>query len=249
MPRTSARSNAPPQWSDEPIKEIVLPRESGSHGDVLAAIGLAGLLELAAQDRRVRVERRGPGFAVILHRPRRPSELTTIPHAAGYKYLQSRSAVALPTGVTAADAVDYQATRDEIAGLRLRESELHAKRSQTKDPIEQQHYQDAITALREQWRISPQEWRRYPPYLVLQGHETANKLLTEIVRLPADELSSLVRRALAALAEQRPSEVDWKVSTVQLFSPNAAKGYARLKPDSTSRGDKTKDAWADPFME
>lgn len=41
----------------------------------------------------------------------------------------------------------------------------------------------------------------------------------------------------------------WKVNTVQVFLPNAAKGYARLKPDSTGRGDKTKDAWADPFLE
>jgi len=36
---------------------------------------------------------------------------------------------------------------------------------------------------------------------------------------------------------------------VQLFNPQAAKGYARLKPDSTGRGDKTKDAWAVPFLE
>ena len=32
-------------------------------------------------------------------------------------------------------------------------------------------------------------------------------------------------------------------------APLAAKGYARLKPDSVGRNDKTKDAWADPFVE
>lgn len=249
MPKATVRSNAPPSRSDEPIREIELPRDSGTHGDVLAAVGLAELLGDAARDRRVRIENRGASFAVVPSRARRPSELTAIQHTPGYKFLQSKSAVARPGIVTAGNAIDYQATRDEIAALRLQESELHAKRNQTRNPAERQRYQEAIDALRQQWSIPPQEWRRYPPYLVLQGHETANKLLTKIVGLPEEEFRDVVQGALSALASNQPTGVAWDVSTVQLFSPNAAKGYARLKPDSTGRGDKTKDAWADPFVE
>ena len=36
---------------------------------------------------------------------------------------------------------------------------------------------------------------------------------------------------------------------VQLFNPHAAKGYALLKPSGTNRGDRTKDRWAQPFVE
>ena len=249
MPSTVVRDSAPRDRRDDPIQEIVLPRETRTHGDILAAVGLAELLETVAHDRRVRVEHHGADFAVVLSRPRRPSELTDIPHTAGYKYLQSKSAVALPSGMTAGDAIDYQASRDEIATLRKEESELHAKRAQTKDPVERQRLEEAIGELRQRWPIEPQQWRRIPPYLMLQGHETANKLIEEIAGLPAVDFGEMVQSGLSAMAERRPTKLGWKVSTVQLFSPNAAKGYARLKPDSTSRGDKGKDAWADPFVE
>jgi hypothetical protein len=36
---------------------------------------------------------------------------------------------------------------------------------------------------------------------------------------------------------------------VQLFNPHAARGYALLKPSGTNRSDKTKDRWAEPFLE
>jgi len=36
---------------------------------------------------------------------------------------------------------------------------------------------------------------------------------------------------------------------VQLFNPQSAKGYALLKPNGTSRSDRTKDQWAEPFLE
>jgi hypothetical protein len=36
---------------------------------------------------------------------------------------------------------------------------------------------------------------------------------------------------------------------VQLFNPHAAKGYALLKPSGTNRKDRTKDRWAEPFIE
>jgi hypothetical protein len=36
---------------------------------------------------------------------------------------------------------------------------------------------------------------------------------------------------------------------VQLFHPHSGKGYALLKPTGTDRSDKTKDRWAEPFLE
>ncbi len=36
---------------------------------------------------------------------------------------------------------------------------------------------------------------------------------------------------------------------VQLFNPQAAKGYALLKPSGTNRDDKTKNKWTEPFLE
>src|SRR5262249_28213071 len=36
---------------------------------------------------------------------------------------------------------------------------------------------------------------------------------------------------------------------VQLFNPQSAKGYALLKPAGTNRSDRTKDRWAEPFLE
>jgi hypothetical protein len=36
---------------------------------------------------------------------------------------------------------------------------------------------------------------------------------------------------------------------VQLFNPHAAKGYAMLKPAGTNRSDRTKDRWAESFVE
>jgi hypothetical protein len=56
-------------------------------------------------------------------------------------------------------------------------------------------------------------------------------------------------QAFAALRDGAASGLDWKATTVQLFTPTAAKGYSRLKPDSTDRNDKTKDRWADPLTE
>jgi hypothetical protein len=247
MPKTPARSNAPP--ADDPIQEIVLARESGTHGDVLAAIGLAELLADVTGDRRVRVKSRGARFAVILSRPRRPSGLVVTTPAPGYEYLQSRSNVALPKEVLPAQAVDYQTVRDTIKALREQETELHRNIAATQDEAQRQIFREQLHELRQQWPRPPSEWRRYPPYLVLGAHDTANKLLQQIVRLPEDEVRNTVQAAIAALARQGPSGVGWRVKTVQLFTPNLAKGYGRLKPDSTERNDPTKAAWADPFLE
>ncbi|MCC7367683.1 MAG: hypothetical protein IT306_04640 [Chloroflexi bacterium] len=293
MPRNAAPATAPPPLLDDPIDKIVLPRETGSHGDVLAVVGLADFLRNATGDRQVSLKQLETAFAVTLAQPRRPSEIAASPIHPGYRYVQpksgsakpekmideaeaneaeaaeaqvsdeqpkasgakrrtSKSAKTLPASVLPGDVVDYQADRTAINEFRVRETELRKTLVAAKTDEQKQAIREQINALGQEWpaSVSRQDWRRYPPYLMLQGHETANKLFSDLVE-PENEATvrATVQAALVALAQGRPSEADWKVSTVQVFSPNAAKGYARLKPDSTARGDKTKDAWADPFLE
>ena len=45
------------------------------------------------------------------------------------------------------------------------------------------------------------------------------------------------------------SDFMFSSALVQLFNPQAARGYALLKPSGTNRSDRTKDRWADPFVE
>lgn len=227
----------------ETFEQIDLPRDSGTHADVFAAVGLADLLGSATGDRRLRIVNRGTAFRVKLSRSRRLADLWNVGHTAGYSYLQAKSVGVLPAKVTA--AVDYQVYRDRIRVLREQEQELYAAARRDRGRVDP----EAIEALRSQWPMPLREWRRFPALLVLQGHETSNKIHAQIAQLDSDEFRGLVVRSIKALAAGRPTGVAWPISTVQIFAPLAAKGYARLKPDSVGRNDKTKDAWADPFVE
>ena len=93
------------------------------------------------------------------------------------------------------------------------------------------------------------DWRLLQVLNTLQGDETSNKVHETIVGRKPEQFHKEMVSSLEAFSNQRPSDLDWEVSTVQLFTPIAAKGYSRLKPDSTDRNDKTKEQWADPFME
>lgn len=246
MSASTPKVTTPASDTAETLKEVNLPRDSGSHADVFAAVGLAALLEDAARDRGVRIVNDGTVFRVVLSQPRPFAELSAISHDPGYSYLRvpaKGQTPPPPRGVT--DHIDYVATRDQVNAVRKQEEELYAAAKRAKQPVDP----EALEQLQKQWPMDRGKWRRYPVYLTLQGHETANKVHVAITQLPGKAFQTLVLGALKALAAGRPSGVNWSVSTVQLFSPLAAKGYARLKPDSTGRGDKTKDAWADPFVE
>jgi len=83
----------------------------------------------------------------------------------------------------------------------------------------------------------------------LQGDETSNRVFEEIVSMPSRRFHEELLAELIQMGKLHEPTVTWKASTVQLFTPNAAKGYCRMKPDSTGRNDKTKDQWTDPFLE
>jgi hypothetical protein len=237
---------AAPPASTSSLSQIRLPRQSGTHGDVLAAVGLAELLLDSTHDRGIRIVDEGTAFLVAMSQPRSLSEPLPVPLIPGYRYLRvatkKQPNPPLPDGVR--QPHDYQQLKEQIDALRKQEQALFDARKSGRSVD-----QEALDDLQRQWPIARDLWRRLVALLVLQGHETANKVYATIVQTPPDQFRGEIQTALQALVSGRPSGLNWPVSTVQLFSPLAAKGYARLKPDSTARGDKTKDAWADPFVE
>lgn len=71
-----------------------------------------------------------------------------------------------------------------------------------------------------------------------------NKLVSEFHRISPAEWARWVWQGLNG-------RIDFitKPSLVQLFNPQAARGYSMLKPAGTDRGDKSKDGWGEPFLE
>ncbi len=215
-----------------------IPKTTGTHADVFAAVGLADLLSSLPGCDPVRVVERDCDFEI--HLPKgidlRASDL--IPQAPGYPYLKTNEKVRVPRG--AQDVVDYKAEKAKAdRNKQARAAQGRAKRKALDSETQQLMQQER---LREDWRL-------LQVLNTLQGDEISNKIHEAIVQCEPGRFQEEVAAGLNALSHQRPSALKWPVSTVQVFTPTAAKGYCRLKPDSTSRNDKTKDQWADPFIE
>jgi hypothetical protein len=207
---------------------FVLPRITGTHGDVFAAVGLADLLS-DASDTPVRIRETGSSFAVTAN------ALDGIPQKAGYPFLKTNEKVQVPKDVT--DFVDYKA---EKAKADRRKKLTQGKSKKSLGP--------EIEELLKQDEPLP-NWRLLQVLNTIQGDETSNRIHALIQSMPPPDFSQQVKAGLESLRSFEPSGLDWPASSVQLFSPNAAKGYSRLKPDSTERNDKTKEQWTDPFVE
>jgi hypothetical protein len=207
---------------------FVLPRITGTHGDVFAAVGLADLLSDASAA-PVRIRETGSSFALTAN------ALDGIPQTPGYPFLKTNEKVKVPTDVT--DFVDYKA---EKAKADRRKKLTQGKSRKSLGP--------EIEELLKQDEPLP-NWRLLQVLNTLQGDETSNRIHALIQSMTPCDFSQQVKAGLDALRSFEPSGLDWPASSVQLFSPNAAKGYSRLKPDSTERNDKTKEQWTDPFVE
>jgi hypothetical protein len=212
----------------ENLKRFTIPKTTGTHGDVFAATGLADLLSDASSE-PVRIRDNGLAFEISA------SLTDSIPQNPGYPFLKSNDKVRVPAGIT--DFVDYKA---EKAKADRRRKLLEGKNRKSLGP--------EIEELLKQDELRP-DWRLLQVLNVLQGDETTNRTYLQINSMRPAEFSGAVSGALGALAAFQPSGLDWPVSSVQLFSPNSAKGYSRLKPDSIGRNDKTKEGWVDPFVE
>jgi hypothetical protein len=86
----------------EDRETFVIPRTTGTHGDVFAAVGLADLLS-GASDSPVHIREAEAGFEIsaIL--------VDAIPQEPGYPFLKANENVRVPPGVT--DFVDYKAEK------------------------------------------------------------------------------------------------------------------------------------------
>jgi hypothetical protein len=208
--------------------KFVIQRTTGTHGDVFAAVGLADLLS-GASDSPVRIREDVARFEIAA------TPVDGIPQEPGYPFLKTNEKVKVPAGV--ADFVDYKA---EKAKADRRKKLTQGKSKKTLGP--------EIEELLKLDQPRP-DWRLLQVLNTLQGDETSNRVYAQIVRMKPVEFSQKISAALDSLASFEPSALDWPASSVQLFSPNSAKGYSRLKPDSTGRNDKTKEDWTDPFIE
>ncbi len=210
-----------------------LAKATGTHGDVFAAAGLADLLSSADGVDEVRIKELQTAFEI--QAPLTPERITSIAQIAGYPFLKTNQKVKVPGGVS--DWVDYQREKEKAA---RRRKLLEGKRRKTAG--------EEIEQLLKQEEPRP-DWRLLQVLNTVQGDETSNRIHSLIVALKPREFSDSVRSALIALAAGEQSNLKWPATSVQLFSPTAAKGYSRLKPDSTDRNDKTKEQWTDPFVE
>lgn len=199
-----------------------LIKKTGTHADVFAAIGLADLLSGA-------IEETPDAFNVI------GKIDEDFGHSAGYLYLQAKSNDPIPAGVMEGEVVDYQ--KEKERAKRYQEARKQARESGTEIAEEV-----AADAPRDDWRL-------YQVLNTLQGDGGTNGAIETIAGQSSESWSQSIHQALEALASGNLPNGPFDLDLVQLFNPHAAKGYARLKPDSTARGDKTKDAWSEPFLE
>jgi hypothetical protein len=220
------------------IAELRIPKRTGTHADVFAAVGLADLLASIPDTSAVGLTERDTDFVVSPSRPLAMSDLQRIPHTPGYPFLKANEKVQVPTGVN--NVVDYKAEKAKADRRRQVLNSTTKRAEKTTDPEIQQFLQE------EQLR---DDWRLLQVLNTLQGDDTANKVHETIVNRPAEKFQDELSSAVMAVCQQQVSALAWKVSAVQLFTPTAAKGYGRLKPDSTDRNDKTKEQWTDPFLE
>ena len=212
-----------------------IPKTTGTHADIFAAVGLADLLASIPGLDPVTVAEQGSEMEVRLTRPLRQADISSIPQDPGYPYLKPNAKASVPQGIS--DFVDYPAEK--------------AKADRLKQAAGSKQKQDVDTetqGLMQQERLRS-DWRLLQVLNTLQGDETTNKLFKTIATEKQQRFFEEVQQALWALGEGRASGVDWPATLVQLFTPTAAKGYGRLKPDGTGRNDKTKEQWIDPFLE
>jgi len=203
-------------------------RTTGTHGDVLLAAGVADLLQ-SASDAEVRLS--DDGTAIFVHVPTEVPA-ADLPADPGYPFLKTKADQRAPAGVR---EYDYQELRERAQ--RFSKSRKHAARGGPE-----------LAALADEDR-PPEVWRHLQVLNTMQGDETTNRVCQAIAELSPDAFRSAVMGALQSLAKGLPSGLTWPATGVQLFSPNAAKGYCLLKPNGTGRNDKTKENWVDPFQE
>ena len=206
---------------------------NGTHADIFAAVGLADVL--SSDSRSSRITDADQFFEIDVVPGVDEDSVRCIGQDAGYLYLQARASDEIPSGVLPSLVLNYQAERDRA--IRFRDAARQAK-------LAGAAVAEAIQADKPRG-----DWRLYQVLNALQGDGGTNKALLRIVRDSPEAWGLALFQGLRSLQDSGSGDSGFETDLVQLFNPQAAKGYARLKPDSTGRGDKTKDTWAVPFVE
>lgn len=219
------------------MTETVFPvaKESGTYADVFTAAGLAELLASSADGGKVRIVESPARFDVAVDGVLDPVE--GVAQWPGYPYLQAKTE-AVPSVVS--DRVSYQDEKKRVAAFAEARTASRAPGAQAND----------ANLLQIMEANKPRDdWRLLQVLNVLQGFRNTNKVHELLLRMDHARFQADVSRAIHALATGVPSGLDWKTSSVQIFNPNAAKGYGLLKPSGTDRNNRTKEQWTDSFVE
>src|SRR5579875_1706245 len=215
------------------MNELRFPKRNGSHADVLAAVGAADLLSRLAP---VLIDA-GNEFRVKLSRTVQASDLDDI--GPGFKFLKTndsddenvdnsgkkRTGKKVPERIPAAHVFDYTSEdekykRQKAAKASKDHSALEAAQQDRSDP----------------------EFRVYRIAKALQANSGLNKFVERFFELSPAERQKAILNQL-----ENGRTFFFETPLVQLFNPQAAKGYALTKPTGTDRNDKTKDKCAELF--
>jgi hypothetical protein len=214
------------------IQEIELARTADNHGDVLAALGLASLVRPLGEPE---IQETDMGFRVVFRTPLTQDSCALIARDAGYLYLRANDKSDVPEASPPSLVFDYPREK---------------QRNDQYKKIRQEARKAGVDLKEATAGMEPhRDFDLYQTLNTLQGDGATNKVAEAIAGMSDEEWSKVLWQNLEALATDSESTVPWKLDLVQMFTPQAAKGFARLKPDSTGRGDKTKDSWANPFVE
>lgn len=216
------------------IDEFELRNTANNHADVFAAVGLASLVSPLGD---AMIRETPMGFSVRPIDPITEEFCSRIPRYPGFQYLRpnAKPSSEPPSVIPASWVFDYPKEKERYEVYKKIRQD--ARKAGT-------DYNETASGLEPH-----NDFDLYQTLNTLQGDGATNKVAVAIAGLSDDAWAGLLWSSLKALANGDVATVPWSVDLVQMFTPHAAKGYARLKPDSTGRGDKTKDSWSDPFLE
>jgi hypothetical protein len=185
------------------MDRYVTYKQTGTHADILAAIGAADVLR-HLEPRIVEFEDR---FEIQLPRHLHSSDLGAI--EPGFSYL------------------------------------LRAKKATPSLPPERLVQTQAAASLNGgHTSVSTAENRMYSILGLMKAYGGPNLVVARFAKMKREKWEAKVWECF-----QGHPDFVFSSPLVQLFNPHAGKGYALLKPRGTNRNDKTKDRWAEPFVE
>jgi len=212
-----------------------IPKATGTHSDVFAAVGLASLLS-SVGPQAIQLTERESEFEIVVPGSLCEANLNRIPQSPGYLYLRPNAKSPVPRGIP--DYVDYPRELERVERYRKQRETLRRKgtsRAEIDDLLK-----DDLP--RDDWEL----WRALNN---LQGDETSNRIYLEIVATDEAFFRAALKAGFSSIRTKSNSGLKWNITQSMLFSPTSAKGYRELKPAGTKRKNFKIDEWADPFVE